>query len=103
MEPLYLAGIVEGLKTLGINLPSLLAQLINFTILLVVLYLLAYKPLLKYLDERRRRIQEGLEASEQAKQRLARAEEDVTAQMERARQEGQTLIGQAQQVAARIQ
>jgi len=53
MEPLYLAGIVDGLKSLGINLPSLLAQLINFTILLVVLYLLAYKPLLKILDERR--------------------------------------------------
>jgi F-type H+-transporting ATPase subunit b len=103
MEPLYLAGIVDGLKTLGINLPSLLAQLINFTILLVVLYLLAYKPLLRMLDERRRRIQEGLESAEQAKERLARAEEDVATQMERSRQEGQALIGQAQQVAARIQ
>ena len=36
MEPLYLAGIVDGLKSLGINLPSLLAQLINFTILLEI-------------------------------------------------------------------
>src|SRR4030067_963748 len=103
MELLYLAGIVDGLKSLGINLPSLLAQLINFTILLVVLYLLAYKPLLKIRDERRRRIQEGLEASEQAKERLARAEEEVATQMERSRQEGQALIGQAQQVSARIQ
>jgi F-type H+-transporting ATPase subunit b len=103
MEPLYLAGIVNGLKSLGINLPSLVAQIINFTILLVVLYLLAYKPLLKYLDERRRRIQEGLEAAEQAKERLARAQEDVETQLERARQEGQALIGQAQQVAARVQ
>jgi len=80
MEPLYLAGIVDGLKSLGINLPSLLAQIINFTILLVVLYLLAYKPLLKILDERRRRIQEGLESAEQAKERLARAEDEVAAQ-----------------------
>ena len=103
MEPLYLAGIVDGLKSLGINLPSLLAQLINFTILLVVLYLLGYKWFFKILDERRRRIQEGLEASEQAKERLARAEEEVAAQMERSRQEGQALIGQAQQVSARIQ
>ncbi len=103
MEPLYLAGIVSGLKSLGINLPSLLAQLINFTILLVVLYLLAYKPMLKYLDERRRRIQEGLEASEQAKERLANAQVEVEAQLERARHEGQALVGQAQQVATRIQ
>ena len=103
MEPLYLAGIVDGLKSLGINLPSLLAQLINFSVLLLILYLLAYKPLLKILDERRRRIQEGLEAAEQAKERLTRAEEEVAAQMERSRQEGQALIGQAQQVSARIQ
>jgi len=103
MEIVYLAGIVDGLKSLGINLPSLLAQIVNFTILLVVLYLLAYKPLLKYLDERRRRIQEGLEASEQAKERLANAEVEVETRMERARHEGQALIGQAQQVAARVQ
>jgi F-type H+-transporting ATPase subunit b len=103
MEPLYLAGIVDGLKSLGINLPSLVAQLVNFTILLVVLYLFAYKPLLKILDERRRRIQEGLDAAEQAKDRLARAEEEVASQIERSREEGQALIGQAQQVAARIQ
>jgi F-type H+-transporting ATPase subunit b len=103
MEPLYLAGIVDGLKSLGINLPSLLAQLINFTILLVVLYLFAYKPLLKMLDERKRRIQEGLDAAEQAKDHLARAEEEVASQIERSRQEGQALIGQAQQAAARIQ
>ncbi len=103
MEPLYLAGIVDGLKSLGINLPSLVAQLVNFTILLVVLYMFAYKPLLKMLDERKRRIQEGLDAAEQAKDRLTRAEEEVASQIERSRQEGQSLIGQAQQVAARIQ
>lgn len=103
MEPLYLAGAMDGLKTLGINLPSLLAQIINFAILLVVLYLLAYKPVLRMLDERRRRIQEGLEASERAKEQAAKAEEEMEAQLERARQEGQAIIGQAQQIGARIQ
>lgn len=103
MEPLYLAGVVDGLKTLGINLPSLLAQLINFAILLVILYLLAYKPVLRMLDERRRRIQEGLEAAERAKEQAAKGAEEMEAQLERARQEGQAIIGQAQQIAARIQ
>ena len=103
MEPLYLAGAVDGLKTLGINLPSLLAQLINFTILLVILYLLAYKPVLRMLDERRRRIQEGLEAAEQAKEQAAKAEQEMQAQLERAREEGQAIIGQAQQIASRVQ
>ncbi|MGQ9572546.1 MAG: F0F1 ATP synthase subunit B [Dehalococcoidia bacterium] len=103
MEPVFLAGIVDGLKTLGINLPSLLAQLINFTILLILLSVLAYRPVIRLLDERRQRIQEGLEAAEQAKEQAARAEQEVQAQLERARQEGQAIISQGQQIAARIQ
>lgn len=92
-----------GIGALGLNLPSLIAQVINFTVLLVILYFLAYKPLLRLLDERRRRIQEGLEASEEAKQRLAQAETEAGAELEKARQEGRALIGQAQQVSARMQ
>jgi F-type H+-transporting ATPase subunit b len=103
MEPVFLAGLVDGLKTLGFNLPSLLAQLINFTLLLILLSVFAYKPVLRMLDERRRRIQEGLEAAEQAKQQAAQAGQEMQAQLERARQEGQAVIGQAQQIAARIQ
>ena len=103
MGPVFLAGFVDGLKALGINLPSLLAQLINFGLLLVVLYLLAYKPLLRVLDERKRRIQEGLEASEAAKQRLAQTEQEMARELDKGRQEGQALIGQAQQMSARIQ
>ena len=103
MEPVFLAGFVDGLKTLGINLPSLLAQLINFTILLILLSVFAYRPVIRLLDERRRRIQEGLEAAEQAKQQAAQAEQEVQAQLERARQEGQAIISQAQQIAVRIQ
>ncbi|MEE8369750.1 MAG: F0F1 ATP synthase subunit B, partial [Dehalococcoidia bacterium] len=47
--------------------------------------------------------QEGLEASEEAKKRLAQTETETAAELEKARQEGQGLIGQAQQVSARIQ
>ena len=103
MEPVFLAGIADGLKALGINLPSLLAQLINFFLLLGVLYLVAYKPLLRIMDERRRRIQEGIDASEEAKRRLAETEREVQAELERARREGQVLVAQAQQIATRVQ
>ena len=92
-----------GISALGINLPSLIAQLVNFTLLLVILYLLAYKPLLRVLDERKKRIQEGLEASEEAKQRLTQTEQEVTRELDKARQDGQALIAQAQQMSARVQ
>ena len=92
-----------GIGALGINLPSLIAQLINFTFLLIVLGWVFKRFLFPLLDERRKRIQEGLEASEEAKKRLAQTETETAAELEKARQEGQGLIGQAQQMSARIQ
>src|SRR3990170_3557764 len=58
-----------GIGALGINLPSLIAQLINFTILLIVLGWAFKRFLFPLLDERRKRIEEGLDASEGAKRR----------------------------------
>jgi F-type H+-transporting ATPase subunit b len=98
LEPAFL-----GIGALGINLPSLLAQLINFTLLLVLLSVLAYKPLLRVMDERRKRIQEGLDAAEESKRRLSDTEKEVAGEMAKAREEGQALIGQAQQMSSRIQ
>lgn len=92
-----------GISALGFNLPALIAQLVNFGLLLLLFSVLLYKPLLKVLDERKKRIQEGLEASEEAKRRLAETEKEVARELDRARQEGQALIAQAQQISARIQ
>jgi F-type H+-transporting ATPase subunit b len=94
--------VILGIGALGFNLPALIAQLINFTLLLIVFRLFLYKPLLRILDERRKRIEEGLQASEDAKKRLAETEQDVSAEMQRARQEAQALIAQAQQTSARM-
>lgn len=98
MQPVFL-----GIDALGFNLPALLAQLVNFGLLLAVLSVLLYRPLLRVLDERKRRIHEGLEASEDAKRRLAETEEEAARRLAQARQDGQALIGQAQQASARIQ
>ncbi len=55
------------------------------------------------LDERRKRIQEGLDASDEAKRRLSETETESAAELDEARQEGQRLIGEAQQASARVQ
>ena len=57
-----------GITDLGINLPSLIAYLLNFGILLGVLILFAYKPLLRLLDQRTERIRESLEAADRARE-----------------------------------
>jgi F-type H+-transporting ATPase subunit b len=97
MQPVFL-----GIDALGFNLPALIAQLINFTLLLIIFRLLLYKPLLNILDQRKQRIEEGLQASDEAKRRLAETESEVAKEMDRARQEGQALITQAQQAANRL-
>ena len=88
---------------LGLNLPVLIAQLVNFFLLLVLLRVLLYRPILEVLDRRSQRIREGLEAAERSKEQAAKAEQDLAGQLAEARRQGQTLIAQAQESAGRIQ
>jgi F-type H+-transporting ATPase subunit b len=92
-----------GITDLGINLPVLLFQLVNFTFLLLVLRLLVYKPVLKMLDERRARIQEGLSAADRAREQAIEAERLAQEQIAAARREGQDIVANAQQIAQRLQ
>jgi F-type H+-transporting ATPase subunit b len=91
------------MSELGLNLPVLLAQLINFFLLLVVLRIFLYRPILEMLDRRSQRIKEGLDAAEQSKSQAASAEQEVAKQLADARSQGQALIAQAQDASNRIQ
>src|SRR3989304_2276571 len=64
---------ILGITDIGINLPLLVGQLINFTLLLIILRLFVYKPVLRMLDERRERIRAGLSAAEQGREREVEA------------------------------
>ncbi len=86
---------------LGFHLPSLLVYLVNFLILLALLYFLAYKRILALLDQRSERIRESLAEAERVKQDSARAQEDMQGQLTAARQEGQQVLEQARQAAER--
>jgi F-type H+-transporting ATPase subunit b len=93
----------EAFDALGINLPQLIAQIVNFAILLIVLRLVLYKPILRMLDDRKRRIAEGLNAAEIARAEAAQAQANIEVQLDQARKEGQEVVANAQQIAARIQ
>lgn len=83
------------MEGLGINLPVLVAQIVNFLILFGLLYLVAYKPIMRMLDERSRRIKESMEQAESIKEQSARAGEEVKRQLEAASREGQERIARA--------
>jgi F-type H+-transporting ATPase subunit b len=86
------------LQALGINLGYLVSQIVNFTVLAVLLYFVAYKPILRMLDERSARIKKGLEDAELASKRAAEMEQEFERRMVEARKEGQEIVAQATQM-----
>lgn len=93
----------KAVEALGLNLPQLIAQIVNFFILLFILRLVAFKPILRMLDERKQRIAEGLNAAEIARAEAASAQANIQAQLDTARKEGQEIVAGAQTIASRIQ
>ncbi len=91
-----------GIAALGFNLPGLIAQLVNFLILLIVLRLFLYRPLLRILDQRRERIREGLSRAEQAVEQASASEDEARRVMEQARAEGREAVQASQQAAERL-
>ena len=90
------------LETLGIHFPSLIIYLVNFVLLLGLLYLFAYKPILRIMDERADRIRESLAAADQAREEAASSHEAIEEQLNEARREGQRLLDQAREAAQRF-
>jgi F-type H+-transporting ATPase subunit b len=62
---------------LGLNLGFLLFQIFNFTVLVILLYAWAYKPILKMLDNRKQKIAQGLEDARIAAEARANAEQEA--------------------------
>jgi len=90
------------LDKLGIDLPQLLAFVINFFLLLGLLTLVLYKPVTRMLDDRAAKIKQSLDQAERMKQEMVHAEEEVKAQIEAGRKEGQAIIAQASQTGDRL-
>lgn len=90
------------LEALGIHFPSLIVFLLNFAILLFLLYAFAYKPILRMLDQRSATIRDSMAEAERVREESARAEERVRAELEAARREGQQIIHQAAQIGERV-
>ncbi len=77
----------EGLERIGVHLPSMLAYLVNFLVLLGVLYMIAYRPFLRSLRERSKRIHDGLANADESEKILIAAEEERTKMLRDAREE----------------
>lgn len=82
------------MEALGINGGFLVAQIVNFLIIFLLLSL-AWRRVLKMLDDRQRRIAEGLENARKADERLANAQADYDRKMAEADEAARRRIDEA--------
>src|SRR6476620_5642486 len=96
-------GQVEQIaRTFGVDWPHLTAQIISFGIICALLYWLAYQPVLRMLDERRRLIELGLENTEKINAALANIEAQRRDVLAEARAQSTQLIAEAGDIAKRL-
>ena len=90
------------MEALGFHWPSLIAYLLNFTILLIVLTKFAYKPILKILDERSSNIKDSLELADKVREESAQQQAQLDDQLVEARNQGQSIIEDARSAAEKL-
>ena len=90
------------LETLGIQWPKLIAQFVNFSIVLFVLWRFAYKPVFTMLEARRVKIAEGIANADKIKAQLAQTEADRQKVLAEAGQQANKLIEDARTAVARV-
>ena len=91
-----------GFDKLGFHLPSLIVYIVNFVLLLVILYFFAYKRLLAMMDRRSERIRDGLEAADRAREEASHSQQQMEEKMAESRRESQRLLEQARETAERF-
>jgi len=90
-------------KAFGVDWPHLLSQILSFCIVAYVLQRWAYQPILTVLEERRRKIAEGLQNAEKIKLELAQAQAKAQEILNQASAQGARMIEEARAAAARVQ
>jgi F-type H+-transporting ATPase subunit b len=89
--------------TFGLDAPHFISQVISFAIVAFLLYKFAYVRILNILEERRKKIADGLANAEKIKQELARTEAMRQEIMQKANTQANRLIEEARAAAAKVQ
>lgn len=86
---------MEILNQLGIKPMLLLAQIINFLILLFLLKRFLYKPILKMLDDRKNKIDTSMKQADEVAKELANAEKMKAEKEEEAKKQAAKILDQS--------
>src|SRR3990167_10143452 len=89
-------------ESFGIQPTLLLAQIVNFLIILFLLQKFFYKPIIKMLEGRKKRIKESLENADLIEEKLKNTQEKSTQIIKEAQKNAQDLITEAKNRAEQI-
>ena len=90
------------MDALGIEWTLLLAQIVNFGILIILLRMFLYQPVLKMLNARKERIAQSMKDAERVSAAAREAEQEKAKVLEQARREAQEIRAQATRDAEKI-
>lgn len=86
---------MEILNNFGIQPTLLIAQIVNFVIILILLKKFFYKPITKALEDRKKRIEESLKNADVIKEKLAKTQKESNEIIAQAQKNAQDLISEA--------
>jgi len=95
--------VTEIAEQFGVDWWKFLSQCISFSIVAFVLHKFAYQPILQVLDERRKKIAEGLANAEEIKKQLAAAQQQAAELLAKAGTDAQKVIDDAKAAAKSLQ
>lgn len=81
---------------------TLIAQILNFLVLLAILAKFAYKPLLNVMEERRNRIANDLDSAEKTRLEAESLKAEYTKQLADARQQATEIVEKANKIAQNL-
>src|SRR5262245_21812644 len=90
------------MEQLGINLPGLIAQILNFIILYLVLKSLVCPRVVGMLDARSERIRESMDRASDLQKQAVETQQEVENQLAAARKEAQEIVARSIQASDRI-
>lgn len=86
---------MEILKLFGVDWRLMVAQLVNFGIVVAVLWYFAIRPLTKTMHQRSREISKGLDDAKLATERLAEVEREIKSKLQETKKMAANILEEA--------
>lgn len=83
------------MQSIGIDWKILIPQIVNFLILFFLLKWILYEPILKILDERRKKIEESMALAEKTKKESEELEQKIKNKIEEVRRDALAILEDA--------